>query len=105
MEECAHRTWMHSPPAKVNRGINSRKEKVEMSEIKLGLSFMVDDFVNKFQIICLKGTYIVEQTPNTEHVYRQMEGQTWVQCNAPDAKGWGKKNICLIYNNINSSKI
>lgn len=41
---------------KVNRGINSRKEKVEMSEIKLGLSFMVDDLVNKFQIICSRGT-------------------------------------------------
>ena len=41
---------------KVNRGINSRKEKVEMSEIKIGLSFMVDDLVNKFQIIYSRGT-------------------------------------------------
>ena len=78
---------------KVNRGTNSRKEKVEMSEIKLGLSFMVDDLVNKFQIICSRGTYIVEQTPNTEHVYRWMDGQTWVQFNAPDVWAGAKNHL------------
>jgi hypothetical protein len=39
-------------PTKVNRGHNSSIEKVVISEIELGLSFMVPDLVYKFQIIC-----------------------------------------------------
>jgi hypothetical protein len=39
-------------PTKVNRGHNSSIEKVVISEIELGLPFMVPDLVYKFQIIC-----------------------------------------------------
>jgi len=46
MEECVHRIWIPLIPARVNR-----------SEIKLGLSLMVPDLVNKFQIY-LKGTQL-----------------------------------------------
>ena len=39
--------------ANVNRGHNSRMEKVVKSKIKFGLSLMVHDLVYKFQMICL----------------------------------------------------
>ena len=54
MEECVHRTWMLPLPAKVNKGHNSRIEKVLKS--KLCLPFIDPDLVYKFQIICFRGT-------------------------------------------------
>ena len=38
-----------------------------MSKIKLGTPFMVPDLVYKFQMICLRGTYVIEQKPNVGH--------------------------------------
>jgi len=58
-------------PAKANRyqwgklmGISP-----ERKSIKSNLSFllMVPNFVYKFLMICLKGTYVIELKPNVEH--------------------------------------
>ena len=46
MNECVHRTWMPLLPAIENRRIN---EKVLKFTIKLGLHFMIPEFVYKFQ--------------------------------------------------------
>ena len=35
------------------------------SEIELDLHFMVSDLVYKFQMICLRGTQVIEQKPNS----------------------------------------
>jgi hypothetical protein len=35
-------------------------EKVAKTKIELGLSFMVPDLVNKFQINCLRGSSLIE---------------------------------------------
>ena len=68
MEECIHRTWIPSLPAKVNRyfsarGISdySRKKKVVKSEIKPGLPFMIPAHVHKFQRKYSRGTCAIEQ--------------------------------------------
>jgi len=68
MEEGVDRTWMTPHPALVNRnvlqnkGYNSKTETVIKSEIELGLLFMVPDLVHKYQIICFRGTWVIEQT-------------------------------------------
>jgi len=43
-------------------------EKVVKSNINLDLPFMVPDLVYKFQMICLRGTYITEWKPNAGHM-------------------------------------
>jgi len=45
---------MPQPPAKVNRGNNSRTKTVVKSEIKPSLYFMVPELVYKFQMIFLR---------------------------------------------------
>jgi len=39
------------------KGHNSRTENVVKSWFELGLPFMIPDLVNKFKMICLRGTY------------------------------------------------
>ena len=44
---------------------------------------MVPDLVYKPQIICLRGTYVIDLKPNAG----RMDMQTWVRLNAPDVSG------------------
>jgi hypothetical protein len=44
-------------------------EKVVYSEIKLGFPFIVCHLVYKFQKICLRGTYVIEQKPNVGYCF------------------------------------
>jgi len=53
MEEFIHRTLMSQFSAEVNRGHNSRMDKVVKSKIKLFLPSIVPDLMYKFQMICL----------------------------------------------------
>ena len=59
---------MPQPPAKVNRGHNSRREKVVKSEIKPSLYFMVPELVYKFQMIFFRGTKVIELKTNAGHM-------------------------------------
>lgn len=43
---------------------NSRKEKILKYKIELGLPFLVIDLIYKLQIICLKGTKVIEWKQN-----------------------------------------
>lgn len=43
--------------------------KVNTSEIKLGLAFMVSHLVYKLQVICLRRTYSIERKPNVGLAY------------------------------------
>ena len=49
MEKCVHRTRMLLLLTKVNRGHNSRAEKMVKSEIEIGIPFMISDLMYKFQ--------------------------------------------------------
>jgi len=42
---------------------------------ELGHPFMVTDLVHNYQMICLRGTKVIEHKPN--------EGCTWVKLNGP----------------------
>jgi hypothetical protein len=47
----------HDGPSRYIKQVhNSRIEKVVMSEIEIGLSFMVPEHVYQLKMICLKGT-------------------------------------------------
>jgi hypothetical protein len=50
--------------SKSKHGNKPRTEKVAKSEIELGLPFMVPDIEYKSQMICLRGTQVIEQKPN-----------------------------------------
>ena len=41
-----------------------------MSEIKLGLHFMVPDLMYQFQIGCFRGTSVIERKSNAGHTHR-----------------------------------
>jgi hypothetical protein len=56
-------------PLQVNRHI-SKIKKVVKSEIELGLPFLGPDLVCKFQMICLKGTKIIDRKSNAGHMDR-----------------------------------
>ena len=87
---------MHWLSAKVNRGITPEQKKVIKFKMELGLPFMVPDLepglpfmvpdlkpgipfmvldlVYKFQMVCQRGTSVIERKSNLEWTHGHMDG-------------------------------
>jgi hypothetical protein len=87
MEEYVHITQIPLP-SKLNRSITPAWKKVVKSKIDYDLPVMVHDlvFLYKFQIIYLRGTYVLERKPNVRRTdnYTDM-GKTYYK--------WLDKNV------------
>lgn len=53
-------------PAKVNRDIIPELKKWKSAKSNLAFFLLVPNLMNKFQIISLRGTDVIEQNPNAE---------------------------------------